>query len=113
MGSCVSPPEPDTTGESRSSSETGTVAVERSFERDGLSGLRAVVAVQVSAFGASTASLQQMVFIVNELATNAVSYAGGRGRLRLWRDGDDVCCQVEDDGPGLADPDAAGTRRPP
>jgi anti-sigma regulatory factor (Ser/Thr protein kinase) len=109
VSSPVSASEPDTTGQSTSRPKTDTATVEQAFERDGLSAVRAVVA----AFGASTAWVQQMVLIANELASNAVSYAGGRGRLRLWRDGQDVYCQIVDRGPGLADPDVAGTRRPP
>jgi serine/threonine-protein kinase RsbW len=41
------------------------------------------------------------VLAVNELLTNAVRHGGGKGRLLLWRRGDEVICEVSDHGEGF------------
>jgi anti-sigma regulatory factor (Ser/Thr protein kinase) len=71
--------------------------------------LRSAVAAHASAQGAPRELVEFVVVIANELATNAIVYGGGSGRLRLWRDGDLLYCQVSDGGPGIAEPAAAGT----
>ncbi|HEX6208624.1 MAG TPA: sensor histidine kinase [Actinomycetota bacterium] len=48
---------------------------------------------------------------VNEILTNALLHGGGDARLSLWREGASFVCQVEDEGPGIADP-LAGYRPP-
>jgi len=47
----------------------------------------------------------------NEVATNSVRYGGGFGNLRLWRNADDVVCEVSDEG-RIHDP-LVGRERPP
>jgi len=51
-----------------------------------------------------------------ELASNAVRHgradSADPGRLRLWRAGDAIVCEVSDHGPGLADPARAGEAPP-
>ncbi|GAA0802673.1 hypothetical protein Sya03_03950 [Spirilliplanes yamanashiensis] len=49
---------------------------------------------------------------VNELLTNAVRHGGGEGRLRLWRSGGAVVCEVADSGEGFAPPDAGPAHKP-
>jgi serine/threonine-protein kinase RsbW len=42
-----------------------------------------------------------LVIVVNEAVANVVLHGGGRGRLRLWREGVTLLCEVRDSGPGL------------
>ena len=38
---------------------------------------------------------------------------GGSGKLRLWRAGDAIVCEVSDDGPGITMPHQVGTKPVP
>ncbi|MFG1679371.1 ATP-binding protein [Nonomuraea sp. NPDC049269] len=58
-----------------------------------------------------------LVIVVNEAVANVLIHGGGRGRLRLWREGVSLLCEVRDSGPGLpsrylakTDPPAPATR---
>jgi anti-sigma regulatory factor (Ser/Thr protein kinase) len=51
-----------------------------------------------------------LVLAVSELAANSVQYGGGEGRVRVWRDGELLHCEVADDG-RLDDP-LVGRARP-
>jgi anti-sigma regulatory factor (Ser/Thr protein kinase) len=42
--------------------------------------------------------IQDLVLAVNELASNSVYHGGGVGRLRVWRDGEALLCEVRDRG---------------
>jgi anti-sigma regulatory factor (Ser/Thr protein kinase) len=42
--------------------------------------------------------IDDLVLSVDELATNSVYHGGGRGRLRMWREGAAVQCEVTDRG---------------
>jgi anti-sigma regulatory factor (Ser/Thr protein kinase) len=86
-------------------------AVDQPFDADGLYSLRAALAAHASRLGASPAMLDRLLIVAGELATNAVRHGGGTGRLRLWRTGDELRCQISDRGPGIADP-AAGHQLP-
>jgi anti-sigma regulatory factor (Ser/Thr protein kinase) len=39
-----------------------------------------------------------LVLAVNELATNSIQHGGGRGTLRMWREGGTLLCEVSDRG---------------
>jgi anti-sigma regulatory factor (Ser/Thr protein kinase) len=41
---------------------------------------------------------EELVLAVNELTTNSVRHGGGGGRLRMWRDGETLLCEVQDSG---------------
>ncbi|MGW6932310.1 anti-sigma factor RsbA family regulatory protein [Lentzea sp. NPDC054927] len=45
--------------------------------------------------------IEDLVLAVNELATNSILHASGRGKLRMWREGDTVVCEVSDSGKGF------------
>jgi anti-sigma regulatory factor (Ser/Thr protein kinase) len=47
--------------------------------------------------------VEDLVLAVTELAANSVRHGGGRGILRIWRDGDTLVCEVRDRG-RIADP---------
>ncbi|MGW6447497.1 anti-sigma factor RsbA family regulatory protein [Lentzea sp. NPDC055074] len=45
--------------------------------------------------------VEDLVLAVNELATNSILHASGRGVMRLWREGDTAVCEVSDTGAGF------------
>jgi anti-sigma regulatory factor (Ser/Thr protein kinase) len=83
----------------------GDVALDQPFDADGLYSLRAAVAAHGADLGAGEELVEELVMVANELASNAVRHGGGTGRLRLWRAGDLIHCEVSDAGPGLEDDD--------
>lgn len=85
-------------------------AVALRFALAQLPGVRSLVAGHASEAGMAPARASDLVLAVNELATNAIRHAGGRGVLRVWRAGGEVICQVEDSG-WIEDP-LAGRRIP-
>jgi anti-sigma regulatory factor (Ser/Thr protein kinase) len=85
------------------------VALDQTFDRNGLYALRSAVAAHATELGLNGRRVADLVLIANELASNAIRHGGSRGRLRLWRDHKAVHCQVSDRGPGLVDPEHAGT----
>jgi anti-sigma regulatory factor (Ser/Thr protein kinase) len=87
--------------------------LDQPFDEDGLYRLRAAVAAHAGELGAGQQRGDDLLIIAGELASNAIRHGGGRGRLRLWRNGDSIHCRVSDAGPGLADPDGVGRQRPP
>jgi anti-sigma regulatory factor (Ser/Thr protein kinase) len=89
------------------------ISLNQPFDRDTLVSLRSAVAAHAGNLGLKGERLELLVVAVHELATNAVRHGGGSGRLMLWRDGDRVCCQVSDAGPGMGNPDVASWRRLP
>lgn len=60
--------------------------------------LRAFVAAHAAAAHISAARIDDLVLAVNELATNSLRHAGGRGILRAWLDGETLICEVSDNG---------------
>jgi anti-sigma regulatory factor (Ser/Thr protein kinase) len=90
----------------------GGVALDQPFDSDGLYSLRAAVAAHAADLGAGEELVEELVLVANELASNAIRHGGGTGRLRLWRDGDRMHCEVSDTGPGL-DGEALGRERVP
>jgi anti-sigma regulatory factor (Ser/Thr protein kinase) len=83
--------------------------LDRAFGRDEITVVRHLVADHLSAIGLTGERLQGYVLAVNEVITNVVLHAGGRGRLVLWMTGDSAWCTVSDSGPGIPD----RYRRPP
>ncbi|GLY46413.1 anti-sigma factor RsbA family regulatory protein [Lentzea sp. NBRC 102530] len=45
--------------------------------------------------------VDDLVLAVNELATNSILHASGRGVLRMWREGGTAVCEVSDSGSGF------------
>jgi anti-sigma regulatory factor (Ser/Thr protein kinase) len=87
------------------------LALDQPFDGDGLHMLRSAVAAHAARLGVPARRAEHLVAVAHELAANAIRHGGGRGRLRLWRDGLPVYCQVSDRGPGIADP-TVGTQPP-
>src|SRR5688500_2581157 len=79
------------------------VAVDHQFDADGLYALRAALAAHADHLGAPREQVERLLIVGGELATNAIRHGGGSGRLRLWRDGDLLRCQISDCGQGMRD----------
>jgi anti-sigma regulatory factor (Ser/Thr protein kinase) len=76
-----------------------------------LAAVRDAVRSWAAAAGLTGARTEDLVLSVDELAANSIRHGGGRGRLRLWADGDRVVADVADDGV-IRDP-LVGRRQPP
>ncbi|GHH31573.1 anti-sigma factor RsbA family regulatory protein [Lentzea cavernae] len=57
--------------------------------------------VSAYAHGLRREQVEDLVLAVNELATNSILHASGRGVLRMWREDDAVVCEVSDTGAGF------------
>jgi len=68
------------------------------FELSTLLDVRQRVSDVAARFGLSSERREGLVLAVSELATNAIRYGGGQGRLRCWVDHDCLVAQVEDSG---------------
>jgi anti-sigma regulatory factor (Ser/Thr protein kinase) len=68
------------------------------FDAPALPLVREFVAVHAAGVGLSGRRIADLQLAVNELATNAITHGGGTGRLRVWRSGDQVVCEVSDEG---------------
>jgi serine/threonine-protein kinase RsbW len=67
---------------------------EGTFGVDDLSSLRRLADEHGRRAGLDARRLGDFVLAVNEAATNAISRGGERARLRLWKSGDEVGCEV-------------------
>jgi anti-sigma regulatory factor (Ser/Thr protein kinase) len=85
-------------------------AEELAFGMEDLSRLRWLVAAWAEEQSLTVEDGEDLVLAVNELATNSIAYGGGRGALRLWREGGSLLCEVEDC--GLMRPPLVGRIRP-
>ena len=101
-----------TDGAGPTAAPNGDVALDQLFDADGLYSLRAAVAAHAADLGADEELVEELVLVANELASNAIRHGGGTGRLRLWRDGELMHCEVSDTGPGL-DGEELGRERVP
>jgi anti-sigma regulatory factor (Ser/Thr protein kinase) len=91
--------------------ETPAILLDQGFDDDSLYRVRAAVAARVATL-ADRRTVDTMVLIAHELASNAVRHGGGTGRLRLWVAGGELHCEVSDCGTGLPSPSRAGRSRP-
>jgi anti-sigma regulatory factor (Ser/Thr protein kinase) len=87
------------------------ILLEQGFDDDSLYRVRAAVAAHVATL-ADQRTVNTIVLIAHELASNAVRHGGGVGRLRLWVADGALCCEVSDGGAGLENPSVAGQSRP-
>jgi anti-sigma regulatory factor (Ser/Thr protein kinase) len=85
-------------------------AEELAFGMEDLSRLRRLVAAWAEEQSLAVEGGEDLVLAVNELAINSVAYGGGRGALRMWREGGTLLCEVEDC--GLMHPPLVGRIRP-
>lgn len=96
-------------------SAMGPPVLDLPFDAIRLREVRAAVDGALRGQGFGDRRAEDVTTAVNEVATNAVHHGGGRARLLLWTPGDDVVCEVHDDGsledplPGLAPPDPSAS----
>src|SRR5690349_23942718 len=88
------------------------VSLDQAFDLDGLVALRSAVAAHADRLGLPAARIPELVLVAHELASNAVRHGGGQGRVRMWRAGPAVVCEVSDAGPGLPVRPGDGYDRP-
>src|SRR5262249_3410820 len=72
--------------------------LEEALDGDSLYQLRASVAAHAIQAGLSQRRADDLVIAAHELAANVVRHGSGRGRLRIWKHGQMLHCQVTDDG---------------
>lgn len=82
-------------------SGNGLALVERDFDRDTIAAVRREVERHSAGAGLSDPALYRFVVAVHEIVTNAVRHGGGRGRLRLWCEGQRLLCRISDRGAGM------------
>jgi anti-sigma regulatory factor (Ser/Thr protein kinase) len=82
---------------------------EMQFDRARLAALRRLVAAASARAGVLPRRVDDLVIAVNEVATNSVVHAGGRGTAKMWRDEDAFVCEIGDAGV-ITDPLADRTR---
>jgi anti-sigma regulatory factor (Ser/Thr protein kinase) len=70
------------------------------FELSTLHDVRQRVSEVAARSGLSSERQAGLVLAVSELATNAIRYGGGHGRLRCWVDDHRIIAEVEDSGHG-------------
>jgi anti-sigma regulatory factor (Ser/Thr protein kinase) len=87
--------------ESAPTSEATPDLVSRVFDATSLAGLRHELSSRGEESGLTDLTLARFVLAVNEITTNAVRHGGGRGRLRMWRQGDHLWCEIVDEGRGI------------
>jgi len=71
---------------------------ELAFARGSLAELRRAVLDWATAQTLGIERAEELVLAVDELATNSIRYGGGTGRLRCWREGATLLCEVRDAG---------------
>ena len=59
---------------------------------------------EASRAGLDTQRTADLAVALDEVATNALKHAGGRGHVRIWTETAQVICEVSDSGPGFSDP---------
>ncbi len=88
----------------------GQRVVQVAIEPEGLAEVRRFAANHAAAAGFGRRRVQDVVLAVSELATNTVVHGGGRGVLRIWREGDALVHEVRD--PGVIREPLVGRQRP-
>lgn len=78
---------------------TDTMAYEVATD---LRALRAFVCSGAIARGLSAERVELLALAVSELATNTLQHTADGGRVRLWAEGDQLFCDVVDQGPARA-----------
>jgi anti-sigma regulatory factor (Ser/Thr protein kinase) len=91
-------------------SAPGARALEVVFDLHSLGLLRRFVRDQADVAGLDDQRADDLVMAVNEVATNSVRHAGGRGQLRTWANRTALVCEVRDR--GVIDDPVTGRVRP-
>jgi anti-sigma regulatory factor (Ser/Thr protein kinase) len=78
--------------------EPAAVLGSLTFDRGTLDAVRRLVREHGIRMGLEAHQTRRLVLAVHEIAANSVRHGGGRGTLRVWRDGEDLVCEVRDSG---------------
>jgi anti-sigma regulatory factor (Ser/Thr protein kinase) len=78
--------------------EAPSASIDLVLQPGSLHDLRDDVARQAAYAGMSAGRAADAATAVNEVASNSLRHAGGRGVLRMWQTGDAFICEVSDDG---------------
>lgn len=81
------------------------------FGKSDLRTVRRVVSDLARSAGLDPRRNEDLVLAVCECATNSIQHGGGEGGLAIWRDGDELVCDIYDAG-RIEDP-LVGRERPP
>ena len=82
------------------------------FQLDTLLNVRRDIQRYASEAGLSDLRLYYFVVAVNEIMTNAIHHGGGQGWLRIERVGQQLQCEVVDEGTGFAPERLAARAKP-
>jgi anti-sigma regulatory factor (Ser/Thr protein kinase) len=91
-------------------SDPPALVEETTFMLGDLRTVRAVVAAAARRWGLPETRVADLLLGAGEVAANSVRHGGGRGRMRIWYDGDAAVCEIRDT--GYIDEPLAG-REPP
>jgi hypothetical protein len=80
-------------------------------ERNDVAGVAAFVEAQARLAAVDEAAVQRLVAAASEIVLNSFVHARSPVGVATWREDDRFICQIEDEGPGIADP-AIGYHRP-
>jgi anti-sigma regulatory factor (Ser/Thr protein kinase) len=83
---------------------------EFAFGPGNLTTVRELVSASGSGAGLDPARVEDLVQAAHEVAVNSVRHGGGRGTLRIWRDGNALICEIRDQ--GRIDMPLVGRQRP-
>jgi len=78
------------------------------FTRSDLSSVRRLVADEATAAGLPPERIADVVFAVNEIATNALRHGGEPASIRVWHQAGRLLCEIRDSGKGMPEALAPG-----
>jgi serine/threonine-protein kinase RsbW len=78
------------------------------FTRSDLSSVRRLVEDEATAAGLPPERIADVVFAVNEIATNALRHGGEPASIRVWHQAGRLLCEIRDSGKGIPEPLAPG-----
>ncbi|MET7394385.1 ATP-binding protein [Dactylosporangium sp. NPDC005572] len=90
-----------------------TALLVEDFDAEQITAVRHAVGRGAAAVGLREQRLEDFVLAVNEIVTNAVRHAGGRGSLRMWVIDGELVCEVTDKGSGIPAERLNGQTLPP
>ncbi len=83
--------------------DAGVTTVTEEFTVDELGRIRRLVHRAATVIGLGAAVVENLVTAVNEIITNAIRYAGGRGRVTIRTCPRGIAVDISDHGPGIPD----------
>ncbi|WP_327009625.1 ATP-binding protein [Dactylosporangium sp. NBC_01737] len=90
-----------------------TALLVEEFDAEQITPVRHAVSRAAAAVGLLGQRLEDFVLAVNEIVTNAVRHAGGRGAVKLWTLDGTLLCEVTDKGSGIPAERLDGGALPP